>query len=452
MYDIIVIGGGPGGYLAAERAGQAGLKTLLVEKTRLGGVCLNEGCIPSKVLLNSAKLYDYTKGETAGYGVTSQNAAINHGMVIQRKNTVVDALCRGVEMQMKKSGAETVNTEALITGKCAKGFQVKADDKTYVGKNLIIASGANAIIPPIDGAEAGVADGFCMTSREALEIRTLPKELAIIGGGAIGLEFASYFNSIGVKVTVIEALGKIGGVIDEEIAKQLQRVYEKRGVKIWLDSKVTQITKNSVVFQKNREEMQISCDKVLLSVGRRANVQVGLDSIGVSYTPKGIETDSRMRTNVSNVYAIGDCTGKSMLAHCAYRAAEVAVNNIIGKNDTIENCSVPSVIYTHPEVASAGITEEEAKVSGKNYRVIRLPAAYSGRAMAESNDGIGMCKLIVDKDTDTFLGMHLFSPYASEIIVSCVMMIDERIPIDRIKKFIFPHPTVGELIREALFY
>ena len=453
MFDVIVIGGGPGGYLAAESAGQAGLKTLLLEKRKLGGVCLNEGCIPSKAMLNSAKLYDYAKGGSRAYGVSCENAVIDHNAVVTRKDAVVTALTGGVEMQVKGSGVTIVNKEGIISGSDDGGFKVIADDETFMGKSLIIATGASASIPPIEGALSSLESGFCITSREALSLKELPKELVIIGGGVIGLEFASYYASVGCNVTVIEALTRIGGNMDAEISKQLMRIYTKRGVTFHLDATVTSIDSNAVSFSKDGEQLEVSCDKVLMAVGRKANTKnFGLESINVQTGKNGIETDSSMCTNIPGVYAIGDCTGKTMLAHCAYRAAEVAVNNILGNTDSMDENCIPSVIYTHPEVASAGLTEEEAKAGDVPYRVVKLSIAYSGRAMAESNDNNGLCKLLINKNDNTLIGVQLLSPYASEIILSCVMMIDEKMTLDRIKKFIFPHPTVGEIIREGLFH
>ena len=453
MFDVIVIGGGPGGYLAAERAGQAGLKTLLIEKNKLGGVCLNEGCIPSKALLNSAKLFDYAKGGSKAYGVSSENAVIDHNAVITRKDGVVSALIRGVEMQVKGSGVTIVNGEGCISRRDDEGFKVIAGNETYTGKNLIIATGASASIPPIDRVKSSLDTGFCITSKEALGLKELPKELAIIGGGVIGLEFASYFVSAGCKVTVIEALSRIGGNMDAEIMGQLMRVYGKCGVTFHLNATVTSIGSNAVVFIKDGQQLEAACDKVLLAVGRRTNTEgLGLESINVQTGRNGIETDSSMRTNIPGVYAVGDCTGKTMLAHCAYRGAEVAVNNILGHADSMDGNCIPSVIYTHPEAASAGLKEEEAAAGDVPYRVVKLPIAYSGRAMAESNDTSGLCKLVINKNDNTLMGVQLLAPYASEIILSCVMMIDEKMPLDRIKKFIFPHPTVGEIIREGLFH
>ena len=452
MFEVIVIGGGPGGYLAAERAGQAGLKTLLLEKSKLGGVCLNEGCIPSKALLNSAKLYDYAKGVSRAYGVTSENAVIDHKAVVARKDALVSALTQGIEMQVKGSGVTVVKKEGIISGRDDEGFKVIADNETYVGENLVIATGASVSIPPIEGVASSLDSGFCITSREALSLKELPSELVIIGGGVIGLEFASYYASVGCKVTVIEALTRIGGNMDAEISEQLRRILIKRGVEFHLNATVTVIGGNAVFFSKDGKQLEISCDKVLMAVGRKANTKgFGLESINVQTGKNGIETDSSMRTNIPGVYAVGDCTGKMMLAHCAYRAAEVAVNNILGNTDSMDGNCIPSVIYTHPEAASTGFTEEEAAAGNVPYRVTRLPIAYSGRAMAESNDNNGFCKLIINKNENTLMGVQLLAPYASEIILSCVVMIDEKMTIDRIKKFIFPHPTVGEIIREGLF-
>lgn len=452
IYDVIVLGGGPGGYLAAARAAGAGLKTLLLEKDKLGGVCLNEGCIPSKTLLNSAKLYNYAKGGGRAYGVSDENAAIDQAAVIARKDAVVDMLVKGVAMKVKGSGAVTVNKAGFITGSCADGFLVTADGETYACTNLIIATGAGAAVPPIKGVREGLDSGLCITSKEALNLNPPPRAMVVIGGGVIGLELASYYNSIGCEVVVIEALGKIGGSLDAEISLQFMKAYEKRGVVFHLNANVTEVGAGSVCFEKGGTAHEVACDKVLLSVGRTPNISgIGLENVGVE-AEKEIRVDGAMRTNVAGIYAIGDCTGRQMLAHCAYRGAEVAVSNILGTEDSMEESCIPSVIYSHPEVACAGLTEEEANAKGISCRVVRIPASYSGRAMAESNDGAGMCKLVIATENETLIGVQLMAPYASEIILACVVMIEEKLPIKRIQKYIFPHPTVGELIREGLFH
>jgi len=451
-FEVIVIGGGPGGYLAAERAGHAGLKTAVFEKRALGGVCLNEGCIPSKSLLYSAKVLEYAK-HAAAYGVkVPAGAEVDQNAVIDRKNGVVKTLVSGVGAKMKANHVTVVKSEATITGKTAEGFTVTADGKDYCARKLIIASGSEAIVPPIPGVRENYP-GFILTNREILDLREVPKKLAIVGGGVIGLEMASYYNRVGSDVTVIEMMNKIAGPTDNEVSTILQKNYAKKGVSFKLGCKVTGVTKGSVSYQTpDGKDETLECDYCLLSIGRRPNTNgLGLETIGV-YTERGaIVTDENLRTNVPGVYAIGDVNGKMMLAHTAYREAEVAVNHILGKRDVMRYNAIPSVIYTTPEVGAVGETEETAKAKGINVKTAKVTMNYSGRYLAENNGGDGICKLIVDASRDRLIGVHMIGSYCSEMIYGAAMMIETEMRIDDIKEIVFPHPTVCEVIREALF-
>lgn len=452
MYDLIVIGGGPGGYLAAERAGHAGLKTLLIEKRNLGGVCLNEGCVPSKTFLNSSKVYEHAK-DGAVYGVTTKEASIDQKAVVSRKNKVVKTLVAGVKAQMKANHVTVVSAEAKLDGKEADGsFRVLAGGDSYAAKNLIIASGSEAIVPPIPGVKEGVAAGYVLTNREILDLEVIPEKLVIVGGGVIGLEMASYFQTVGSQVTVIEMLDHIAGSVDQEIGKLLQKNYAKKGIEFKLNCKVVGVDKDQVRYEENGEEKSAPSDYVLLSIGRRAATQgLGLETLNI-YSERGhIVTDDCGRTNVPGVYAVGDVNGRWMLAHAAYREAEVAVKTILGQKDLVRYNALSSVIYTNPEVAYAGESEESAKAKGMNYKKIVIPMSYSGRYLAETDKGDGVCKLIVDVDKDRLIGCHLLGSYASEIIVSAAILIETEMRIDDIKELIFPHPTVSEIIREAIF-
>ncbi len=451
MKDIIVIGGGPGGYCAAERAGAAGLTVTLFEKRSLGGVCLNEGCIPSKALLHSAKIFDYANhGEQ--YGVSVTGAVIDQKKVVARKDKIVKKLVAGVGMKMKKHGVEVVSGDAVIKGRVEGGFAVVCDGAEYSAKQLIIATGSSPLLPPIDGLSAAVKSGFALTNREILSLVEIPKSLCVIGGGVIGLEMASYYNSVGSEVTVVEMLETIGGPIDGDIAQNLLDNYKKKGVNFKLGCKVTVIKEGSVVYEQSGESVEITADKVLLSIGRRPNTaDIGLDSLGILTERGAIVTGDDMLTNVAGVYAIGDVNGKIMLAHTAYREAEVAINNIIGKNDRMEYGIIPSVIYTNPEVAAVGETEQSAKQKGYDAVCIKLPMAYSGRYLAENERGDGFIKLIYDKKSMTILGVSMVGNSCSESIYGAALMIGNRLPIEGIKKLVFPHPSVCEIIREALF-
>ncbi len=451
MKDIIVIGGGPGGYCAAERAAAAGRSVTLFEKRSLGGVCLNEGCIPSKALLHSAKVYDYAM-HGKDYGVIVDSASIDQKKVIARKNKIVKKLVAGVGMKMKKHGVEVISGNAVIKGRVEGGFCVECDGNEFAAKQLIIASGSSPMLPPIDGLMSAVESGYAMTNREILALTEIPQSLVVIGGGVIGLEMASYYNSVGSKVTVVEMLNSIGGPIDEDISENLLANYKKKGIEFRLGCKVTSIGDDGVTFEDNGEKEELKAEKILLSIGRRPNiVDIGLENLDI-YTEKGaIVTDDYLRTNIEGVYAIGDVNGKIMLAHTAYREAEVAVNNILGKGDMMEYGAIPSVIYTNPEVAAVGETEQSARQKGYDCECIKLPMAYSGRYLAENERGDGFIKLVYDKKSECILGVSMIGNSCSESIYGAALMIGNCIPIERIKKLVFPHPTVCEIIREALF-
>ena len=456
MYDLAIIGGGPGGYVAAERAGAAGLKTVLFERKSLGGVCLNEGCIPTKTLLYSAKVYNYAVNGDH-YGVYAKEPSFNYGEIVSRKDKVVRKLVAGVKAAMKAGKIEVVAEQAMIKGRSAEGVTVIAADKEYVAKNLLVCTGSEAAVPPFPGLKE--AGDVIVTNREILSLKEQPKELVVIGGGVIGMEFAAFFSTLGTKVTVVEMLPKILGPLDDEISAMLQKIYAKRGIEFCLRCKVTGIEGNTVVYEDPEGKVcRVSGDKILVSVGRRANISgFGLENTGVEMLlnrggkPCGIKVDEHMRTNVPNIYAAGDVTGFSMLAHTASREGEVAVNNILGKQDHMRYEAIPGVVYTNPEVAGVGLTEEQAKASGKEYEVLKLPMAYSGRFVAENEGGEGICKIIVGKKHHEVLGMHMLGNPCSEIIHSACIAIEMEMTVEQLKEVVFPHPTVSEIIKETAF-
>ena len=451
MYDLIILGGGPAGYNAAERAGHAGLKTLVIEERALGGVCLNEGCIPTKTLLYSAKIYDYAK-HGKDYGVTFGSASIDHGFVVGRKNKVVKQLVSGVGGKLKKAKVEVVNASAVIQGRNDEGFSVIAADKEYVGKQLLICTGSAPALPPIDGLADSIASGFALTNREVLDLEKLPSSIVIVGGGVIGLEMASYFNSVGTKVFVVEMMDHIAGAVDREISTLLQKEYAARGVEFILGAKVTSIKNGAVSYEKDGKTVSLPCDYTLVSIGRRPRTQgLGCESIGLKLERGAIVTDEYGKTNVPGVWAAGDVNGKSMLAHTAYREGEVCINNILGKKDRINYNSIPSVIYTNPEVASVGETSESIKEKGLDASVETVTLKYSGRYIAENEHGNGIVKIITDNKHHNIIGLHMIGSYASEIIYGAAMMVETEMRVADIQKLVFPHPTVCEVIREAMF-
>ena len=456
MYDLAIIGGGPGGYVAAERAGEAGLSVVLFEKRELGGVCLNEGCIPTKTLLYSAKVYDYARHADL-YGVNVEGASFDFRKIMKRKEKVVRKLVGGVKLGVKSANAEIVKGEAVIRGRGPEGFDIVCCEQEFVARNLLVCTGSEAVVPPIPGLrEAG---DVVVTNREILSLEEPPAELVIIGGGVIGMEFASFFNSIGTKVTVVEMLPKILGPMDAEISGMLQKIYAKKGVEFRLGCKVTAVEDRTVVYESPEGEVcRVSGDRILVSVGRRAVLQgFGLETLGVGLAvnpagrPYGIKVDDRMRTNVPGVYAAGDVTGFSMLAHTASREGEVAVNGILGKEDRMRYDAIPGVVYTNPEVAGVGLTEDEAEKKGVEVKVVKLPMAYSGRFVAENERGEGLCKMVLEAGTGRVLGVHMLGNPSSEIIQSACIAIEQGMTADRLKEVVFPHPTVSEIIKETVF-
>ena len=457
MYDLAIIGGGPGGYVAAERAGSAGLSVVLFEKRELGGVCLNEGCIPTKTLLYSAKVYDYSR-HADKYGVNVEGSSVDFGAIFKRKQKVVKKLVGGVKVQMREAQVEVVKEEAVIQGRGAEGFVIASGDATYEARNLLICTGSEATVPPIPGLREGLG-GVVVTNREILALEEQPASLVIIGGGVIGMEFASFFNSIGTKVTVVEMLPKILGPLDDEISAMLQAQYAKKGVEFHLSCKVVGVEGNEVVYEDPEgNTCRAQGDKILVSVGRRANFQgIGLESIGVELAlnpagrPYGIKVDEKMRTNVPGVYAAGDVTGFSMLAHTASREGEVAVNDILGREDRMHYNAIPGVVYTNPEVAGVGLTEAEAAKQGVDYVALKLPMAYAGRFVAENERGEGLCKVIVDGKDHRVLGVHMLGNPCSEMIHSACIAIEQGMTVEQLKKVVFPHPTVSEIFKETAF-
>ena len=452
-YDLLILGGGPAGFRAAERAGHFGLSTAIFEGKALGGVCLNEGCIPTKTMLYSAKLYDYAKGGAAKYGVTAKEATLDHAFVVARKDRIVKKLVAGVDMQMKKARADVIRGNGVLAGKNEAGeFVIEAGGETFTGKNVLIATGSSAAVPPIPGLKDALADGFAATNREILSITEIPSKLVVMGAGAIGLEMASYFNSAGSDVTVVEMLDRIGGRIDRDIAALLQRNYTARGVKFLTGSRIQSIEAGHIRGVKaNGEEFELEADNILVAAGRRPNVQgIGLESLGIELGANGgIRTDGKMRTNVPGVFAAGDANGVSMLAHTAYREAEVAVNVIRGIDDTMRYDAIPSVIYTNPEAASVGETEETATEKGLNVKTVKLPLLFSGRYQAENEGGNGIMKLVLDEEKH-ILGACMLGNPASEIIPAMAVAVARHMTAAELAQTVFPHPTVAEVLRDAV--
>lgn len=462
IYDVIVIGGGPGGYLAAERLAHKKRKVLLIEKQYLGGTCLNVGCIPTKTLLNSAKHYIHAK-EAGEFGVHATNVQFNFSEMMAWKQKTVDTLCGGVAGLMKKLKVEVIQGTAQFLGN--RNVSVLETGETYEGRAIIIAAGSVPAMPPISGAKNNPR---VIDSTALLSIDSVPKTLCIIGGGVIGIEFASLFSSLGAKVFVVEMMDEIIPPMDKDHAPVLRKALET--VDFYLGCRVERIEDNRVVFtakdkNNNIKESSVEADTILMAVGRRAETASWFtDHSGLDMSKTGVVVDDTMKTNLPAVWAIGDVNGKSMLAHSAYRMAEVAARNINrfldlqdGKSptedaDTMRYNAIPWVVYSMPEVAGCGITEQEAERNNISVLTSQVPMLVSGRFIAENGvKAPGMVKVIADKKTRRILGVHILGAYASEMIWGVTSLIENELRIDDVKEMIFPHPTVCEAIREAIW-
>ena len=445
-YQVIIIGGGRAGYTAAEAAGKAGLSVLLFEKQNLGGVCLNEGCIPTKTLLYSAKTYDGAK-HASQYAVTVSEASFDLSKIIARKSKVVRKLVLGVKSKLMSNNVTIINGEATILDK----NKICCGEEIYECDNLILCTGSETFIPPISGIDTV----NYWTHREALDNKELPASLAIVGGGVIGMEFASFFNSLGVKVTVIEMMDEILGGMDKELSALLRADYAKRGITFLLSTKVVSLAQSEegvLVSYVNADGAgNVTAQKLFTSVGRRPVTKgFGLENLNLQRTERGsILVNGQMESSLPGVYVCGDLTGFSLLAHTAVREAEVAVHAILGKTDTMSYRAIPGVVYTNPEIAGVGQTEESLIAKGIAYRAVKLPMAYSGRFVAENEGVNGVCKVLLGDD-DTILGAHVLGNPASEIITLAGMAIEMKLKAAEWKKIVFPHPTVAEIFREAL--
>ena len=443
-HDLIILGGGPAGYTAAERAARGGLNTLLIEKRALGGVCLNEGCIPTKTLLYSAKIWHLAE-DAKKYGIEASADQFLMDKVNARKNKVVRKLVAGIKGKMTNAGVTVVTGEGeILAPTTPQEYSVKVGEETYTAPRLLLASGSETFVPPIPGLDTVEY----WTSREALESKELPKSIAIIGGGVIGMEFAAFYNRVGVEVHVIEMLPEILGGMDSEMGALLRAEYTKLGVKFYLQHKVTSVAPEGVTVEFEDNSFVIPTERILLSVGRRP-VTEKLSPLGLEMEGRGVKVDATMRTSLPGVYAAGDITGYSLLAHTAVREAEVAIDNMLGKDAQMSYRAIPGIIYTQPEVAGVGMTEDQLKKEGISYRKHQLPMAFAGRFVAENEMANGVCKILIGED-DSLLGAHMLGNPASELIVVIAVAIERGIKAHELASVVFPHPTVGEIIKETI--
>ena len=448
IYDLAIIGGGPAGYTAAELAGKNGLKTILFEKNNLGGVCLNEGCIPTKTLLYSAKVYQTAKDATK-YAISCENVTFDLPKIITRKAKIVRKLTAGIRAKMNEAGVETVIGEAKITsvmaGLTRHPLTVECDKQVYSVNKVLICTGSETVIPPIPGLK----DTDFWTSREVLENKEVPESLLIIGGGVIGIEFASFFNTLGTKVIVVEMLDEILVGMDRELSVLLRSELTKKGIEFHLGAKVVSVNNRQIEIEKAGEKSILEASKILLSAGRKPVLTgFGLEALDLELFGNGLKVNEYMQTSHPDIYACGDITGFSLLAHTAVREAEIAVGHILGKTEKMSYKAVPGVVYTNPEIAGVGKTEEVLQAENITYIVKQLPMAYSGRFVAENEQGNGVCKILEGAD-GTILGVHILGNPASEIIVIAGIAIEKGLRAEDLKAMIFPHPTVGEIIKDV---
>lgn len=445
-YQLIIIGGGPAGYTAAEVAGHAGLKTLLIEKANVGGVCLNEGCIPTKTLLYSAKTHDSAL-HAGKYAVSCSDVSIDLPKVIARKGKVIRKLVLGIKAKLTAAGVTLVTGE----GKLLDAHTVACGEERYTADHILMCTGSETFIPPILGIESVPY----WTHRDALDNKEQPASLVIVGGGVIGMEFASFFNSLGTEVTVVEMMDEILGGMDKELSGMLRAEYAKRGVRFLLSTKVTALATDeqgqAVVSYENADgKGSLTAAKLLMSVGRRpVTTGFGLENLNLERNERGnIVVNDRMQTSLPHVYACGDLTGFSLLAHTAVREGEVAVHTILGRDDRMSYKAIPGVVYTNPEIAGVGETPESAVAKGIEHRVHSLPMSYSGRFVAENEGVNGVCKVITDAK-GVVIGAHMLGNPASELIVIAGMAVELSLTLEAWKSMVFPHPTVGEIFREV---
>lgn len=444
MYDVMILGGGPAGYVAAEHAGAEGKKALLIEKSKLGGVCLNCGCIPTKAFLNSAKLYDHALHAEV-FGVTVKEAAFNYEVMKKRTEKVQETLRNGIAGMMKRGKVDVVEGEGYIVNKNA----IRVGDKEYEGKNILICTGSRPAIPPIPGLKDNPA---VVDSTGILNAEKPAESLVIIGGGVIGIEFACFYALIGRKVTVVEMLPQICGATDLEIAKTIQRKLEGKGVSIHVNATVEKVEGNTVHFKdKTGAGQSVTAELILAATGRAANLQgMGFENLNLDMDKRCIKVNERAETSVPGVYAAGDVTGRWQLAHFASRQGLVAIHNMFGRHEICREDAIPGVIYTDPEIGTVGLTEAQAKDRGIKARVVKMPLGASGRFLAETENERGFVKAVLGEKGE-LLGMHVIGSYASEMIGAACVMIENEMRAKDIQEIVFPHPTVSEIMKEVMF-
>lgn len=443
-YDITVIGGGPGGYVAAIKAAKEGKKICLIECANVGGVCLNEGCIPTKTLIKTANIYHEIlhSADFGIEGVDTAKVSVSMPKLQKRRQAVVDQLVGGVKGLLRGNKVTVINAKACFVD----AHMVSAGDKKISSEYFIIATGSNVFMPPFIAQEG---QNNIITSKEALLLDHIPKSIAIIGGGVIGVEFAYLLNTLGSKVTVLELMDHILPMVDEEVSGMARKRMEKDGITFCTGAKVTKVKDNNVIYELDGKEESLKADMVLMSVGRTPNTDgLGAKEIGVAFDRNAIVTDEYLRTNIPGIYAIGDVNGKVMLAHTASHEGIVAVEHICGKTPHINYQQIPSCIYLEPELASIGLTEKQAREQYQDIKIGKFPMVANGKSLVEG-DGDGVVKVIVEGSTGEILGVHLYGKHVTDMIAEISVAMTLEATAEEIIHSIHPHPTVSESVPEA---
>lgn len=450
-YDLIVIGSGPGGYVAAIRASQLNLKTAIIESADLGGICLNWGCIPTKALLKSAQVYNYMK-HAENYGIKIEGEAkADFDAIIRRSRTVAETMSKGVQFLLKKNNVDVIAGYGTLTKDRKVSVFTENGTQIYEADHIILATGAHSKELPHIKQDGEKIIGY----RMALTLPKLPESMVVMGSGAIGSEFAHFYSSLGTKVTIVEFLPNLVPVEDEEISKQLERAFRKNGVKVMTSSSVESVDttgeKCKVTVKDAKEKItEIECDVVLSAVGIETNLAgLGLDKLGITVERGKVMVDEYYRTNCPGVYAIGDIVPGPALAHVASHEALVCVEKIAGLNPVpVDYKNIPGCTYTAPEIASVGLTEKKALDAGYELRIGKFPFTASGKATASGNRD-GMIKIIFDKNTDEILGCHMIGENVTEMISGVVLARQQHVKGPEIIHAVHPHPTLSEAIMEA---
>lgn len=443
-YDVVVIGGGPGGYVAAIKAAQLGRKTAIIEKANFGGTCLNVGCIPTKALVKTVNVFEDIR-KSADYaieGIDLNSVKVSMEKLQKRKQGIVKQLVGGVNALLKGNKVTIINGTAEFVDE----YTVKSGDQTITAENFIIATGSESFMPGFIKYEG---ENKIITSTEALSLDYVPKSMNVIGGGVIGIEFAYIYANLGCKVTVFELMDDILPMVDKDVSKLAEKTLKKAGVVIETGTKVTTIKDTSVIYEKGGKENSVDAELTLMAVGRVPFTQgLNADGIGIEFDRKAIKVDDHMRTNKPNIYAIGDVNGVSMLAHTASHEGIVAANNCAGYDETMAYNAIPACIYMEPEIASIGLTEAQAKEKYQNVKVGKFPMAANGKSLIEG-EKTGMMKVILDAESDEILGVHLFAVHATDMIAEVSVAMTMELTAEEIIHSIHPHPTVSEGVAEA---